>query len=48
MNFWFKLAGNRNEYSLNKLTKLPGIDYNVLPERNFEDEAYRAYQAEKP
>ena len=42
------LANDRSEYRLNRVNQLPGLDYNVLPETNLNDEAYRLYGATKP
>lgn len=45
----FKRVANDNSgYHLNKVSQLPNFDYNVLPENDMNDEAYRLYNAKNP
>ena len=44
----FKAADDTSEYRLNKVGQLPDFDYNVIPEKDVNDEAYRLYAAKNP
>jgi hypothetical protein len=43
-----KVADDTSEYRLNRVGQLPDFDYNVLPEKDINDEAYRLYNAKNP
>jgi hypothetical protein len=43
-----KVADDSSGYHLNKVSQLPNFDYNVLPENDMNDEAYRLYNAKNP